>query len=68
MYVLFFKAVNLVTLRLSVADLLTGPRIRFKCAELLRSCYLEKAACWPEVKYNCIYIQKQTSILFILTG
>lgn len=33
MYVLFLKAVNVVTLRLSVADLLTGPRIRFKCAE-----------------------------------
>lgn len=45
-------------------DLLNLPR----SFQLLCSCPLERAVCWHEVKHSCVYIQKQTQNLFILTG
>lgn len=37
---------------------------RWRCFQLLSSCTLEQASCWPEINYICAHIQKQTKNLF----
>lgn len=36
--------------------------------QLLCSCSLEQAGCWPEISYICADVQKQTPNLFVHTG